>query len=111
MKNLYLLYCLIILLSCSFLSHPKLLKQFTLKDGTVIGIYVVYGSATTNDAIIIERKSNYTSTRVDFFERYNFLDSSRLLNDTTLLIVVKDSGIGYSNPADTFNVNLNQVNK
>jgi len=39
------------------------------------------------------------------FEKYNALDGSKLMDDTTLLIVLNDTGY-FKNKADTFLVNI-----
>ncbi len=101
---------LTLLSSCKFLNHQKLIKEVNSNNGSSITIYVVKGSATTNDAIILKRKENNEERRIDFFERYDLVDSSKLINDSTLFLVLRNSGSSAKTPSDTFYVNIYENN-
>ena len=104
-------YLLLILLSCIiqtcnlFEKDEKLLSEHTKANGEKIEIYYVSLGATTNDVIQV-RKANQDKPLM-VFDKYNYLVSSRLINDTSLQLILSDTGYhNYSNKPDTINVDV-----
>jgi hypothetical protein len=96
---------LAMLLQCCtmFEKDERLLKEHTKSNGEKIRIYYVGLGATTNDVIQVRKEHQDQPLKV--FEKYNSLEGSKLIDDTTLQIVLNDTG--YSkNKADTFLVNI-----
>lgn len=68
-----------------------------------VGIYYVPGNATTQNCIQIVSSSNGGSDSVlKNYERYNMLDSYKLVDDTSLMLVVRDTISYLGNKPDTF---------
>lgn len=68
-----------------------------------VGVYYVPGNATTQNCIQIVSSSNGGSESVlKNYERYNMLDSYKLVDDTSLMLVVRDTISYLGNKPDTF---------
>jgi len=86
-----------------FEKDEKLLGEHQKSNGEKIKIFYVGLGATTNEVIQVRKENQHTPLKV--FEKYNFLESSKLVNDTTLQIVLNDTGY-FKNKADTFFINV-----
>jgi hypothetical protein len=88
-----------------FEKDEKLLTEHKKNNGEKIGVYYVGLGATTNDVIQV-RKSNQNKP-IMVFEKYNYLKSSKLVDDTTLLLILSDTGYhNYNNKLDTIIVHV-----
>lgn len=82
-----------ILESCNiYEKEEKVLATHTRSNGTKINIYYVDMGATTKEVIQV-RLSNplHEESVLKNFEK-NYLQNSKLLNDTTLMLILKDTG-------------------
>jgi len=97
---------LLSLVACNlFEKEETSLAEHVCSDGKKVNIYYVGLGATTNDVIQV-KKSGYDNP---FWvsEKYNYLKSSSLLNDTTLQLILTDTGYhNYNNKLDTIIVKL-----
>jgi len=90
--------------SCTmFEKDEKILAEHQKSNGEKIKILYVGLGATTNDVIQVRKENQDTPLKV--FEKYNSLESSKLINDTTLQVVLNDTGY-FKNKADTFFVSV-----
>jgi hypothetical protein len=104
MKGITLITLVLLMHSCTmFEKDEKLLAEHQKSNGEKIKILYVGLGATTNDVIQV-RKSNQ-ELPIKVFEKYNYLESSKLINDTSLQIVLNDTGY-YQNKPDTFIVDV-----
>ena len=88
-----------------FEKDEKLLAEHQKSDGEKIKIYYVGLGATTSDVIQV-RKSNQDKP-LWVSEKYNYLESSKLITDTSLRLVLTDTGYhNYNNKLDTIIVNV-----
>ncbi len=96
------------LASCSlFEKKERLLYKCQKSSGEEIGIYYVMLGATTNDVIQIRRSGVKTSDGIiKSFDKYNFLNSSKLLNDSVLEVVLSDTGYHQVSKMDTLLINI-----
>jgi len=68
-----------------------------------VGIYYVSGNATTQNCIQIVSSSNGGSESVlKNYDRYNMLESYKLVDDKSLMLVVRDTISYPGNKPDTF---------
>jgi hypothetical protein len=83
-----------------FEKDERLLAEHQKNNGEKIKIYYVGLGATTSDVIQI-RKSNLSSP-LWVSEKYNYMESSKLINDTSLQLVLSDTGYhNRNNKLDT----------
>ena len=74
--------------------------------GCVIEISLVETGATTEDVIQIRKVSDNGKVQpIKTFERYNHLIDCKKLNDTTVMLILKDTSY-YANQADTFKIDV-----
>jgi hypothetical protein len=94
------------LMGCTFFPKEEtLLAKCKKSNGEVIKVYFVSLGATTNDVIQVRRANESTPIRV--FENYNYLTSAKLLNDTSLQLILTDTAYHGSNRRlDTVIVNV-----
>lgn len=108
MKQLLFKALLFILIvqGCSFFpKEERLLSKNKKSNGEVIKVYYVSLGATTNDVIQIKKANQNKPLKV--FEKYNFLKSAQLLNDTSLQLILGDTGYhNFNNKFDTIIVNV-----
>jgi hypothetical protein len=105
MKNLFLTLIYLVT-SCTFFPKEEtLLAECEKSNGETIKIYFVSPGATTNDVIQIRKSNNNNPIKV--FENYNYVSSAKLINDTTLQLVMTDTAYHASNrKSDTVTVNV-----
>jgi hypothetical protein len=106
MRSLIVIFFILLTQGCTlFKKDERPLVVHKKSNGEKISIYYVGMGATTNDVIQV-KKSNQ-STPVWVSEKYNYLESSALLNDSTLQIVVTDTGChNNNNKLDTVIINV-----
>lgn len=108
MKVFVFLILFIILLSqgCTiFEKNERLLATHQKSNGDKILICYVSLGATTNDVIHVKKYKESQPLWVS--EKYNFLKRSELINDSSLLLLVSDTGYNnYSNKMDTVLINV-----
>jgi hypothetical protein len=80
------------LLSCDIPVEKTLLATFKRSDGSKVEIYFVAPGAVGEDVIQVrwDKPLEYGVGLKNF--EHNFLDTASLLNDSTLFIIMKDSG-------------------
>lgn len=90
---------------CIGMTNEKLLASHKLNNGAGFGIYLVEAGATANDNIQV-RKGGKNSA-IWFTDKYDTLLSSKLINDTSLELVLAAKGI-YNTPtkSDTLLVDI-----
>ncbi|ASZ14361.1 hypothetical protein KTO58_02075 [Chitinophaga pendula] len=72
-----------------------------------VGIYYISGNATTQNCIQVMSFLNGDKKAVlKNYMRYNMLDSYKLINDTSLMLVVRDTISYLGNQPDTFFLSL-----
>jgi hypothetical protein len=104
MKSVAFIILGLLIQSCTmFKKDEKLLAEHQKSNGEKIKVFYVGLGATTNDVIQV-RKANQESP-IKVFEKYNYLESSMLVNDTLLQLVLNDTGY-FKNKPDTFTVNI-----
>jgi hypothetical protein len=90
-----------------FEKNERLLAEHIKSNKEKISVYYVQLGATTNDVIQVRiNKSNKTERLIKAFEK-NYLQSSKLTSDTSLELILNDTGYhNYNNKADTLIVNV-----
>ena len=104
--TLALIILLIFSQGCTMFDKGEhLLAEHQEIDGNKIKIYYVSLGATTNDVIQVRRSNNDTVLWVS--DKYNYLASSKLINDTCLKLILSDTGYhNHDNKLDTIIVNI-----
>ncbi len=96
MKAFIIIVVIFIANGCKlFDKDERLLAEHQKSNGEKIKIYYVSLGATTNDVIQV-RKSNQDSS-IWALDKYNYLQSSKLINDTLLQMVLSDTGFNNNN--------------
>ena len=89
--------------------EEKFLIEFSNYSGAKYKVFFVGGNATTEDVVQIRKIMNSSVEIIANIEGYNAVESTKLLNDSLLQLIVND--IGYAtNLPDTVIVNLNSKN-
>lgn len=106
MKSIIAVIIILFSQSCTlFEKDEKVLAEHQKSNGEKIKIYYVGLGATTSDVIQV-RKSNQDKP-IWVNDKYNYIASSKLLNDTSLQLVLSDTGYhNYNNKLDTIIVNV-----
>jgi len=103
-----LLVVLIVILSfnsCTFFEKEEtLLEEHSKANGEKIRIYYVGLGATTRDVIQVRKNNEDQPLWVS--DKYNCLNSSKLLNDSSLQIVLNDTGYLHINKPDTLIIDI-----
>jgi hypothetical protein len=80
-------------LSCNLQEDgEKLLSSFTTSKGAKVEIYYVDMGATTKQTIQVRSSLVFINKGVLANFDHNYLEESKLLNDSMLLLILKDSG-------------------
>lgn len=88
-----------------FEKDERLLAEHKRANGGNIKIYFVGLGATTNDVIQVRKSSSEKPIWVS--DKYNYLKGSVILNDTSLQLLLSDTGYhNYTNKPDTILVNI-----
>jgi hypothetical protein len=93
-KGQLIFACSIFLIySCNlYEKEERLLVSYAISNEKKVNIYYIDMGATTKEVIQIRlSKINKNDSVIMNIEK-NYLQSSKLLNDTTLLVVLKDTG-------------------
>jgi hypothetical protein len=105
MKPLMLLITILFIHGCTiFEKEETLLAEHTKTTGEKISIYYVGLGATTTD--VIQIRKNGVNKPLWVNDKYNCLNSSRLINDSSLQIVLSDTGYHNRSKMDTLIVNV-----
>ena len=106
MKILILLLVVSVFNSCNiFEKDERILAEHQRSNGEKIKIYYVSLGATTNDVIQVRKTSQDKPLWVS--DGYNYLGNSKLINDTSLQLIVSDTGYNnYNNKSDTIFVHI-----
>ena len=91
---------------CSlFEKDETLLAEHKKGNGEKIKIYHIGVGATSKDVIHVRKSSSKTPIWVN--DKYNFLESSKLINDSILQLILSDTGYhNLNNKLDTIDVNV-----
>ena len=106
-KKLFTIFAVITsMCSCTlFEKDEKLLVEHQQSTGGKIMVYYVSSGATTNDVIQVRKPNQDKPLWVS--DKYNYLENSKLINDTSLQLVLSDTGYqNYNNKRDTIFVNI-----
>jgi hypothetical protein len=87
-----------------FEKEETLLAEHTKTNGEKIRIYYVGLGATTNDVIQIRKNNKNGPLWVN--DKYNCLNNSMLINDSTLQIILSDTGYYANSKIDTLIINV-----
>ena len=84
----------------------RLLAEHTRVNGDKIMIYFVSTGATTESVLQIRKKSlNDKNAILKNLTKYNYLENSKLVNDSTLSLILKDTT--YFKGLDTIMLKIN----
>lgn len=111
-----LIFVVIVFLSCAYFtscfslldSKEKILHIVAVPSkGCKLKVVHIPSNATIQSAIQIQKIGNDKKEEVLYtYERYNFVDSYAIINDTTFMIVVRDTVSYLGNLPDTMYVKL-----
>lgn len=105
MNRYIIAFALLTVCGCNlFDKDERLLAEHSKKNGEKISIYYVSLGATTNDVIQV-RKSDKDSV-IWAKDKYNYLEDSKLINDTILQMILTDTGFNFKNKPDTINFRI-----
>lgn len=92
--------------SCTlFAKDERLLSEHKKANGEKIQIYFIGVGATVNEVIQVRKSGSDKILWVS--DKYNCLKSSNLIDDTSLRIILTDTGFhNYDNKFDTVLVNI-----
>jgi|SRR6185437_545330 len=98
---------MLLLFSCNlYENNDRLLSSYTTSKGDKISIYFVDMGATTKEVIQVRSSKDLRNNGVIANFPKNYLQESKLINDTVLYVVLTDSG---SIKKDTEWVKLNET--
>lgn len=88
-------------------SKAKLLYS-TKVPGKEYNINVLYlpSNATIQSAIQVRKKYKDKEDIIETYERYNYMDTCRLISDTTFMIVIRDTISVLGNKPDTIMLSI-----
>lgn len=72
-----------------------------------LGVYYLPANATIQSAIQIRKKFKEKEEIINTYERYNYMDTCSLLNDTTFMLVIRDTISVLGNKPDTVRIIIN----
>lgn len=78
-----------------FEKDEKLLSRHEMVNGEVIEILYVGLGATTNDVMQVRKLKSDTLLWVS--DKYNYLKGAELIGDTSLRLIVSDTGYSHNN--------------
>ncbi len=114
MKKLFLIYSALLssgyFTSCSNLldSKERILNIVEVPTkGYKLKVVYLPSNATIQSAIqVVKISDNKRDEILSTYERYNFIDSCKLINDTTFMIVIRDTVSYLGNHPDTMYIEL-----
>jgi hypothetical protein len=86
-----------------FDKDEKKLMSYKKSNGKEISIVQIGLGATTEDVIQVRYEEKKEPIKI--FTKYNYLEFSKLIDDTTLQMVLNDTGY-FKNKADTFFIKI-----
>lgn len=105
---LIILPILLMLVSCFqiFRKEEKLMGEYE-KNNRIYKVYLVSTGATTNEVIQVRQYDSKTNkySIIRAIEGYNSLENFYFLNDTTIQIILNDTGY-VTNKPDTLSIKL-----
>ncbi|MBE2230460.1 MAG: hypothetical protein IAE96_07460 [Chitinophagaceae bacterium] len=106
MKSIIAVFIILFSQGCTmFEKDETLLAEHKKSNGEKIKIYYVGLGATTSDVIQVRKANQDKPLWVN--DKYNYMESSKLINDTSLQIVLSDTGYhNYGNKLDTIIINV-----
>ena len=105
MKLIVLVLVNIFIVQCTvFKKEETLLAEYICSNGDRIRIYFVAVGATAQDNIQVRKLPN--NKIIAAFEKYNYLKTSNLINDSLLQVVLSDTGYNKTNKLVTLTVRL-----
>lgn len=107
MKSVIRIFLIMVFMqACTFFKKDeKLLNQHNKANGEEIKILYVGLGATTND--VIQVRKTMPDTLLWVSDKFNYLKSSELIGDTSLRLILSDTGYNnYNNKIDTIFVNI-----
>ena len=105
----YLFSLSVILLGCNVLPDVKGTELFSMRMANKkADIKVMYypSNATLQASIQVQKVVNDSIEVVKNYERYNYMDTCRLINDTMLMLVLRDTISVLGNKPDTMIIQL-----
>ncbi len=88
-----------------FEKDEKILAEHQNSAGEKIKVYYVGLGATTSDVMQVRKSSQEKPLWVS--DKYNYLQSSKLVTDSSLQLVLTDTGYhNYNNKLDTVIINI-----
>ena len=105
----YLFSLSVILLGCNVLPDLKGSELFSMRMANKKAyIKVMYypSNATLQASIQVQKVVNDSLEVVKNYERYNYMDTCRLINDTMLMLVLRDTISVLGNKPDTMIIQL-----
>lgn len=106
MKSIIILFVVLLFQACNmFEKDEKILAEHENSSGETIKVCYVGLGATTNDVIQVKKSNQQKPLWVS--EKYNYLQSSKLITDTSLQLVLSDTGYhNHNNKLDTIIINV-----
>ena len=113
MKNLIIkvgiVFCILFVNSCTngSLLNSKSKELYSIKipnKNYTLSIYHLPSSATIQSAIQVRKKFKDKEEVINTYERYNQMDTCVLINDTTFLLVIRDTVSVLGNKPDTMKI-------
>ena len=106
MKFILLFTVVVLLASCINSKDERLLAGYEKNNGEKIKIYYVGVGVAANEVIQVRKSvKGKNEILVRVFEKYDYLESSKMLNDTSLQLVINDTGY-FKHKPDTFIVSV-----
>ncbi len=101
MKSIIAIFIILIIQGCTmFEKDETLLAEYKKSNGEKIKIYYVGLGATTSDVMQVRKSNQHNPLWVS--DKYNNLNSSALINDISLQLVLSDTGYhNYNSKIDT----------
>ena len=72
-----------------------------------LGVFYIPSNATIQSAIQVRKQFMDNQEIINTYERYNYMDTCSLINDTTFMLVIRDTISVFGNKPDTVRIILN----
>ncbi len=78
-------------------------RQLANKNGS-IKVFYYPSNATIQASIQVQKIVNDSIEVIKNYERYNYMDTCYLMNDTTFILVIRDTASALGNKPDTMKI-------
>jgi hypothetical protein len=109
MRNLIICTCIILINGCTngYLLKGKTEVLYSIKipnKNYTLNVVYLPSNATIQSAIQVRKQFKDKGEVINTYERYNYMDTCELINDTTFMLVIRDTVSVLGNKPDTMRI-------